>query len=211
MSLASTLRMARYRTLRDYHAGLARVSADYTRQYGESRAVRRSSVDSLWRHNGLRTPGLSGLFCLCGAAGAGDYFGESLAAGNLGYDGYDDLAIGIPNRTVMTAKHAGAIRIVFGSASGLGFNSHDIMLTMGAQAQEGDGFGRHLSAAKFGGDGFIDLAVGIPQLAAGGAVRVYYGSPTGPQASPNQKWTADTPGVPGETEPYARFGHGLSK
>ena len=82
---------------------------------------------------------------------------------------------------------------------------------MGAQAQEDDGFGRHLSAAKFGGDGLIDLAVGIPQLADPGAVWVYYGSPTGLQTLPNEKWTADTPGVPGESEGGAKFGHGLSK
>ena len=105
---------------------------------------------------------------------------------------------------------AGAALILFGSASGLNVDNRK-MLTMGAQAQEYDGFGRHLSAAKFAGDGLIDLAVGIPQLANPGAVWVYYGSSTGPQTSPNEKWTADTPGVPGESGAYAKFGHGLAK
>jgi hypothetical protein len=44
MSLASTLRMARYRTLGDYHAGFARVSADHSEVVGLHRGL-----EAIWR------------------------------------------------------------------------------------------------------------------------------------------------------------------
>jgi hypothetical protein len=145
-----------------------------------------------------------------GSPGSGDFLGRELAAGNLGYDGYADLAIGIPSRDPAGLTDAGAVVILYGAASGVtGANSR--YLTMGSQAQEWDRFGESLSVAKFGGDSYRDLAVGIPQLSAPGAVRVYFGSGTGPGAAANQHWTPAGIGVPDGPGYGSKFGSGLSK
>lgn len=63
----------------------------------------------------------------------------------------------------------------------------------------------------FNGDGFTDLAVGVPQEDGGsdsdsGAVNVIYGSRTGLTASGDQLWSQDSRGVPGSAEAGDRFG-----
>jgi hypothetical protein len=63
----------------------------------------------------------------------------------------------------------------------------------------------------FNGDGFADLAVGVPHEDGGsdhdsGAVNVIYGSRTGLTASGDQLWSQDSRGVPGSAEPGDRFG-----
>jgi hypothetical protein len=61
----------------------------------------------------------------------------------------------------------------------------------------------------FNGDGYADLAVGVPGEAVGskraaGAVTVIPGSRTGLRATGAQKWTQDSAGVPGVAEGCAR-------
>jgi FG-GAP repeat/FG-GAP-like repeat len=69
--------------------------------------------------------------------------------------------------------------------------------------------------ADFNNDGFIDLAVGVPQEGVGsiqnaGAVNVLYGSAAGLTGSGSQLFTQDSPGVPGEAEADDRFGDALA-
>ena len=64
----------------------------------------------------------------------------------------------------------------------------------GVSAEAGDYFGASLSAGDFNGDGFDDLAVGSPFEAVGttlleGIVHVFYGGPTGFQATQTQLFT----------------------
>src|SRR6266496_1779736 len=59
--------------------------------------------------------------------------------------------------------------------------------------------------SDFNGDGFGDLAVGVPSEDVGtvtdaGAVHVLYGSPDGLAAAGTQFWTEDTPGIPDAAE-----------
>ena len=54
----------------------------------------------------------------------------------------------------------------------------------------------------FNGDGFADLAVGVPNdtvgtKSAAGDVNVLYGSATGISSSGNQRWTENSPGILG--------------
>src|SRR5207237_475095 len=54
-----------------------------------------------------------------GGAQADDRFGTSVASGNFNADGYGDLAAGIRLKDVGTIVDAGAMSIIYGSATGL--------------------------------------------------------------------------------------------
>ena len=96
-------------------------------------------------------------------------------------DDFDDLALGVPNEDVVGQVNAGAVNILYGSASGLtGTNQ---LLTQ-ASAEDGDQFGASVTQGDFNNDSFTDLAVGAPgETLAGdvgaGAVNVFYGSASG--------------------------------
>jgi FG-GAP repeat len=45
-----------------------------------------------------------------------DHFGLALAAGDLNGDGRDDLAVGAPEESVGSARHAGAVNVLYGAA-----------------------------------------------------------------------------------------------
>jgi hypothetical protein len=62
------------------------------------------------------------------------------------------------------------------------------------------------------GDGFADLAMGVPEEDddAGGAVNVLYGSSGGLTADGNQLWTQDSPGILDSAESGDAFGHSLA-
>ena len=66
------------------------------------------------------------------------------------------------------------------------------------------------AVSDFNGDGYRDLVVNehgsSGEKAEGGAVAVLYGSKTGVNAAKRQVITQNTPGVPGITEGYDRFG-----
>lgn len=70
--------------------------------------------------------------------------------------------------------------------------------------------------ADFNGDGFADLAIGIPLendiggSRDAGAVQVLYGSPSGLRAAGNQVWHQDSSGIPDFMESADRFGAALT-
>jgi FG-GAP repeat len=71
----------------------------------------------------------------------------------------------------------------------------------------------HRVAGDFNGDGFSDLAIGVPgegPLDEEGAVQVLYGSPTGLRAAGNQLWRQESPGVPGTGAGGHLFGRALA-
>src|SRR3954452_2357732 len=62
----------------------------------------------------------------------------------------------------------------------------------------------------FDGDGYADLAVGVPDDPGGGAVNVLYGSHDGITASGDQYWTQDSPGVKGVRAKGDKFGRAIA-
>jgi hypothetical protein len=63
----------------------------------------------------------------------------------------------------------------------------------------------------FNGDGYDDLAIGVPGDAQasgrkGGAVEIMYGSPTGLTTAGSQLWSQDSPGIAGVSEEGDHFG-----
>ncbi|TAH35101.1 MAG: hypothetical protein EYC70_15060 [Planctomycetota bacterium] len=71
-------------------------------------------------------------------------------------------------------------------------------------------------AQDFNGDGFDDLAIGVPfedfgpGLPNTGVVHVLYGSSAGPTAAGSQLWSQDSPGIPDDVDSDEWFGDGLA-
>jgi len=121
------------------------------------------------------------------AAVTSDLAGAGLGAvvagiGDVNGDGFADIAIGAPN---YDSLHGGGAVFVFdGSLAGIGSGSTVTASAklVGGQAQIG--FGSTLAGAgDVNGDGYSDLAVGVPEYSNGqeseGAVLVFQGSATG--------------------------------
>jgi hypothetical protein len=142
---------------------------------------------------------------------AGDRFGAALAAGDFNKDGYVDLAVGIPGEAVGTAAGAGAIAVFNGSASGISTGTWYSQTTGGGGDEAGDGFGSALAAGDLNGDGYADLAIGVPGEAPNstihsGAGYVYKGSSTGVVRG----WPFDQTDAAGANEAGDKFGAALA-
>ena len=134
-------------------------------------------------------------------------------------DGKDDLAVGAPGEDVGAVVDAGAVNLLYGSGSGLTASGdqlwHQGVAGVMGGAEAGDLFGSSLACGDFDGDGFDDLAVGVPgedigAVVDGGAVNVFYGSASGLTASGDQLWHQNVPGVLGGAEAGDLFGSSLA-
>ena len=159
---------------------------------------------------------------------AGDHFGWALASGDFNGDGKSDLAIGVPD------AGAGRVLLIDGSETGLDTaTARELELLGTGSVYSGrlssGSAGEALVWADFNGDGFGDLAVGIPgrgfiacNLAAGtyasvGEVEVYYGGGNGLTQFGAQRFRQGdlceiNPGesVGGQRAGHERFGSSLA-
>lgn len=156
-----------------------------------------------------------------GTAGAGDIFGYALAHGNFNGDASDDLAIGAPNEDFGSVSDAGGVNVLYGStASGLTATNDKFWSQSGSgiadDPEAGDHFAFALASADFDGDGFDDLACGVPDEDVGsatdaGAVNVLYGSSGGLVDSGDDFWTQDVGSIPGSSGAGDRLGAALPR
>lgn len=129
---------------------------------------------------------------LGGIIEAGDSFGESLTVGNFNGDSYEDLVIGVPHEEVGGIDDAGAVNVVYGSSGGLTAVGNqlwhqDSSPLIGPVCEANDLFGGSLAAGDFNGDGYDDLAIGVPgENEHTGFVEIFYGSSIGLSAAGNK-------------------------
>jgi hypothetical protein len=155
-----------------------------------------------------------------GMAEAYDAFGTAVVAGDFDCDGYADLAIGAPGEAIGELSNAGAVNVLYGSASGISATDdqlfHQDISGILDDSEVGDHFGAYLAAGNLDGNvsgGFpcFDLAVGVPdedvgsELAAG-SVNVIYGSSSGLSSGGNQFWNQASANIEGTAVDDDQFG-----
>jgi hypothetical protein len=179
--------------------------------YGSAAGLQATAPnDQLWSQNSAGIADVAERF---------DRFGWSVAAGDFNADGYADLVVGVPFEDIGTVADAGAVHVLYGSASGLQATSPAAQLWSQNTpyvrdiAEEGDRFGWSLAAGDFNGDSPADLVVGVPlenvgPVADAGAVQVLYGSAAGLQATApdNQVWSQNSLEVRDTSEQGDQFG-----
>jgi hypothetical protein len=152
-------------------------------------------------------------------AQAGAALGHVVAAGDFNGDGFDDLATGVPRRIVSFNANAGEVLVLYGSAAGLAAAGHQLWNQdspgVSGVAEVGDFFGAALAAGDFDGDGFDDLAIGVPgeavvANAGAGAVQVLPGGPAGLSSVGDGLFHQDTPGIDDASEAGDSFGFTLA-
>ena len=183
--------------------------------YGSATGLQATSPDDqVWNQD---SPGI------LDSAETGDLFSAALAAGDFNADGFHDLAVGIPSEDVGTVADAGALAVIYGGAGGLQADApEDGFLNQNRRhvrdvAETGDALGSSLAPGDFNGDGYADLAVGVPSedvstIVDAGASAVFYGSATGLQASApdDQLFSQNSIGVREGSEGGDTFGASVS-
>jgi len=141
-------------------------------------------------------------------------------AGDFNGDNRDDLAIGVLAEDVGSIQAAGAVNVLYGRSGGLRPFGNQLWdqgnLGLPVTPEDNDRFGSALAAGDFDGDGFDDLAIGVPlesigSVEAAGLVNVLYGAPaTGLTTVGAQSWHQNVGGVPGSVEERDFFGLSLA-
>jgi hypothetical protein len=129
-------------------------------------------------------------------------------------DGRADLVVGIPAATVRGRAGAGAL-VAFDAAAPpvVAFDQRRSALREAPGA--GDGFASALACGDFDGDGFGDLAIGVPGetvdgVPGAGVVHVLYGRADGLAPARAQVWRQGAGGVGGRPGEGDRFGAALA-
>ncbi|MGW7201026.1 FG-GAP-like repeat-containing protein [Streptomyces chryseus] len=125
---------------------------------------------------------------LCCAPGAAAAPVRSGIEADYNGDGYLDLAVGAPNAKVGSREQAGAVVVLYGSASGVSGGRRTVVHQdspgVPGAAERNDRFGRSMASADLDGDGYSDLVVGAPSETVGsvpsrGSVTVLWGGRQG--------------------------------
>jgi hypothetical protein len=148
-----------------------------------------------------------------------DNFGFAVAAGDLNGDGFADLLVGVPGEDVATVVDAGAVHVLYGSASGLTAIGYQFWTQdstgINDTAEAEDVFGFSLATGDFDGTGFDDVVIGVPgedvgTIADAGAVSVIEGSAAGLTSTGNQFWSQDSTDILDKAETGDNVGYAVA-
>lgn len=149
----------------------------------------------------------------------GDQFSQTLDTGDLDGDGYADLVVGIPweDFTPGVSIDQGAVAVLYGSAEGLTAAGNQLwsLASPGVPGtiRKDDHLGEALGVADHDGDGFDDLAIGIPwrdgAASNAGAVLYLPGSKNGVTATGSRLIDQGTKGIAGTAAAEDLFGWAL--
>ncbi|MFJ8637065.1 FG-GAP and VCBS repeat-containing protein [Streptomyces sp. NPDC093568] len=137
-----------------------------------------------------------------------DWFGNALSLADINRDGYADLAVGTIHETIGTAKIAGSVTVLRGSAAGLTATGAQSFTQNTAgipgTAESADRFGASVRLSDLNGDGRADLSVGADgENHPAGAIYSLRGAASGVTTS---KATSFGPGSLGLPSGYLRLG-----
>ncbi|MFI6360230.1 FG-GAP and VCBS repeat-containing protein [Streptomyces sp. NPDC050743] len=142
-----------------------------------------------------------------GASKTLDSAAVDAAIGDFDKDGHGDIAIGLPDHD----NGKGAVTVWRGGSSGPSGSTTFTQATAGVSGtpEADDNFGRDLSAADTNGDGYADLAVGVPLEDVDGhedqgGVHVFRGG-SGGLTGTRSSWIAQTAAGPVTVD--AEFGY----
>ncbi|MEU9793945.1 FG-GAP-like repeat-containing protein [Streptomyces sparsogenes] len=150
---------------------------------------------------------------------------ESAAVGDFDKDGRADLVTGsgtncCPDSVEDPSGSAGQITVYYGAQDGLGTGRAPVLIHQGTAGVPGaneyvDHFGASVAAGDVTGDGYADLAVGLPGeevggVAGTGSVVLLKGGANGLTGTGAQAVHQDTTGVPGVGEKDDHFGSALA-
>ncbi len=178
--------------------------------YGACRAGLAAGGNQLWTED---SPGVEG------DPEDRGYFGDVVAAGDFDGDGAQDLAIGVPQKSAgdFGFELSGEVHVFYGLRGSVLSAMRDEVWHQDRtgvldEAEWEDQFGSSLATGDFDGDGFDDLAIGVPAESLGeapdpivpgaGAVAVLYGSASGLTAVGNQLWSQDSSGILESAQSY---------
>ncbi|MFI8850927.1 FG-GAP-like repeat-containing protein [Streptomyces sp. 891-h] len=139
---------------------------------------------------------------------------RSVATGDIDNDGRTDLVTGEP----VGGREAGAVTVWWGAEGGLGTGRKPVSYDQNSPGvpgtgETGDSFGADVSVGDVTGDGYADIAVGVPtEVVRGtraGVVVLLKGSADGVSSTGAQTFHQETTGVPGIGEDGDRFGSGV--
>ncbi|GHH23611.1 FG-GAP repeat domain-containing protein [Streptomyces lanatus] len=138
----------------------------------------------------------------------GDWFGNALSIADINRDGYADVAVGTLHETIGTAKIAGSVTVLRGSATGLTATGAQSFTqnTSGVPgtAESADRFGASVRLSDLTGDGRADLSIGADgENHPAGAIYSLRGAATGVTTT---KATSFGPGSLGLPTGYLRLG-----
>ncbi|GAA2090962.1 FG-GAP-like repeat-containing protein [Streptomyces albiaxialis] len=144
--------------------------------------------------------------------------------GDVDKDGYGDLVVRtVPGGVLENLPYDhGTVKVLYGTADGPS-KTRSTTLTQNSAGvpgknEEGDEFGASLTAGDVNGDGYADIAAGVPGEDIGtgasgkdtGAIVQLLGGKGGLSGTGAKNWDQGTEGVPGAVEAGDRFGQAVS-